>query len=59
MTMKDKVKTTLLINVQSAIEDDEELEQISRNLLDDLNEIDAVEKIDLVTAQRALNPAVK
>ena len=52
MTIKDKKENTLLINIESTLKEDdddpEELERITHNLRDDLTEIDAIEKVELV-----------
>ena len=54
MTIIDKKENQILINIESALkekedeDDPEELERITRNLRDDLTELDAVETVDLV-----------
>jgi hypothetical protein len=55
MTTTDKKENMLLINIESASkeeeEDPEEIERITYNLRDDLAEVDAIEKVDLVTKE--------
>ena len=49
----DKKETKIFLNIESSSKDDldepEELERVTHNLRDDLTELDAVEKVDLVT----------
>jgi hypothetical protein len=49
----DKKENTLLINIESTSkeedeEDKQELEQITHNLRDELNELDTIENVDLI-----------
>jgi hypothetical protein len=52
MAIKDKRENALLINIESTLkeedEDPEELERITHNLRDELNESDGIQKVDLV-----------
>jgi hypothetical protein len=51
MTIKYEKENALLIKIESTLEEDEdteELERIAHNLRDDLNELDVVEKVELV-----------
>ncbi len=59
MTITDKKENIILINIESTSkeeedhdEDPEELERITHNLRDELTEIDAIEKVDLVIKRR-------
>ena len=56
MTMIDKKENKILIYIESSKDypcEPEELEQITYNLKDDLIELDAIEKVDLVTKEGA------
>jgi hypothetical protein len=56
MTIPSKIENQILINIESVSkeedhdndQDPEELERITHNLRDELNELDAIEKVDLV-----------
>jgi hypothetical protein len=58
-TTTDKKEKRLVINIESASkekqndndDDPEELERLTHNLRDDLTEVDAIEKVDLVTKE--------
>jgi hypothetical protein len=61
MTTTDKKENMLLINIESASKEEEEedpevLERITHNLRDDLTEVDAIEKVDLVTKEGEVPP---
>jgi hypothetical protein len=65
MTVKDKnEKNEILINIESSSKEDgdhynpEELERITYNLRDDLTELDAIEKVDLVTKEGEVAPSL-
>jgi hypothetical protein len=57
MTIIDKKENQIMINIESTSkevgddDDPEELERITHNLRDDLNGLDAIEKVDLVTKE--------